>query len=211
MQPEEMKPLMDSLAAPFDPGAVLFKPAVVTGTRALAIAYVDARAIQDRLDAVLGVDGWQDTYLPLPDGSVVCKLRCRIGDTWITKSDVGAPSDQPDQGDRRKAAFSDALKRAAVKFGIGRYLYRLPSQWVDYDPHGRRFRTTPRLPNGTTITDEQRAELTTLLVRKGKTPAAALKTARCRGTDLADLTADQYRDLVARLGKLPDATNNGTA
>jgi hypothetical protein len=28
----------------------------------------------------------------------------------------------PSQADRLKAAFSDALKRAAVKSGIGRYL-----------------------------------------------------------------------------------------
>ena len=55
-------------------------------------------------------------------------------------------SEQPDEGDRRKAAFSDALKRAAVKFGIGRYLYRLPSQWVDYDPKKRQFARTPKLP-----------------------------------------------------------------
>ncbi|MGH7226293.1 MAG: Rad52/Rad22 family DNA repair protein, partial [Gemmataceae bacterium] len=39
-----------------------------------------------------------------------------------------------------------ALKRAAVKFGIGRYLYRLPSQWVDYDPQKRQFARTPTLP-----------------------------------------------------------------
>src|SRR5262249_50811477 len=43
-------------------------------------------------------------------------------------------------------AFSDALKRAAVKFGIGRYLYRLPSQWVDYDAHKRQFVKPPTLP-----------------------------------------------------------------
>ena len=60
--------------------------------------------------------------------------------------DVGGPSEQPDEGNRRKAAFSDALKRAAVKFGIGRYLYRLPSQWVDYDPQKRQFVRTPKLP-----------------------------------------------------------------
>jgi hypothetical protein len=45
-----------------------------------------------------------------------------------------------------KAAFSDALKRAAVKFGVGRYLYRLPAQWVDYDPVKRQFARTPTLP-----------------------------------------------------------------
>jgi hypothetical protein len=51
-----------ALAKPFDTDEVHFKPAAVNGNRALAIAYVDARAIQDRLDEVLGVDGWQDDY-----------------------------------------------------------------------------------------------------------------------------------------------------
>jgi hypothetical protein len=138
--------LTEALAAPFDPREVKFKPAVVSGNRALALAYVDARAIQDRLDRVLGVAGWQDEYECLPDGSVVCRLRLRLGDEWITKMDVGGQSEQPDEGDRRKAAFSDALKRAAVKFGIGRYLYRLPSQWVEYDSQKRRFARTPALP-----------------------------------------------------------------
>jgi hypothetical protein len=138
--------LTEALAAPFDPRAVRFKPAVVSGNRALALAYVDARSIQDRLDEVLGVTGWQDEYECLPEGSVVCRLRLRLGDEWITKMDVGGQSGQPDEGDRRKAAFSDALKRAAVKFGIGRYLYRLPSQWVDYDPQKRQFARTPTLP-----------------------------------------------------------------
>jgi hypothetical protein len=135
-----------ALAAPFDAREVKFKPAVVTGSRALALAYVDARVIQDRLDEVLGVEGWQDDYEFLPDGSVVCRLRVRLGDEWLTKVDVGGPSEQPDDGDRRKAAVSDALKRAAVKFGVGRYLYRLPSQWVDYDPHKKQFVRPPTLP-----------------------------------------------------------------
>jgi hypothetical protein len=143
---ESVEALTQALAAPFEPSEVRFKPAVVTGNRALALAYVDARVIQDRLDDVLGVTGWQDEYECLHDGSVVCRLRLRIGDEWITKMDVGGQSEQPDEGDRRKAAFSDALKRAAVKFGIGRYLYRLPSLWVDYDPHKKQFVRAPTLP-----------------------------------------------------------------
>jgi hypothetical protein len=142
----EVDRLTAALAAPFPPDQVRFKPGVVTGNRALALVYVDARSIQDRLDEVLGVAGWQDEYESLPDGSVVCKLRLRLGNEWITKSDVGGPSEQPDEGDRRKAAFSDALKRAAVKFGIGRYLYRMKSQWVDYDPQKRQFLKLPALP-----------------------------------------------------------------
>jgi hypothetical protein len=147
--PSKPKTALDialALAEPFDPGEVHFKPAVVSGNRALAIAYTDARVIQDRLDEVLGVDGWQDEYQCLPDGSVVCRLKLRFGSEWIIKVDVGSPSEQPDGGDRTKAAFSDALKRAAVKFGVARYLYRLPSQWVDYDPQRKQFVKTPSLP-----------------------------------------------------------------
>lgn len=142
----EVEAVSRALSAPFDPGEVRFKPGAVSGNRALALAYVDARVIQDRLDEVLGVMGWQDDYKFLEDGSVVCRLRLRIGGEWITKVDVGGPSEQPDEGDRRKAAVSDALKRAAVKFGVGRYLYRLPGQWVDYDSHKRQFVRPPSLP-----------------------------------------------------------------
>lgn len=140
-------PLTRALSAPFEPGDVKWKPQAVKGNRALAIAYLDARAIQDRLDQVVGIEGWQDDYQLLPDGSVVCKLQVLLNGHWVCKTDVGSPSEQPDGGDRLKAAFSDALKRAAVKFGIGRYLYRIPAQWVDYDPAKKQLLQTPSLPH----------------------------------------------------------------
>jgi len=140
------KSIAQLLAEPFDPKEVKFKPQSAKGNRALALAYVDSRAIQDRLDSVLGIENWMDEYEILPEGSVVCKLRLKFPDGWVTKSDVGSPSEQPDAGDRLKAAFSDSLKRTAVKFGIGRYLYRLPAVWADYDPAKRQFAQTPELP-----------------------------------------------------------------
>jgi hypothetical protein len=79
------------LAAPFDPAAVRRKPTKLTSNRTLAAACIDSRAVQDRLDNVLGVDGWHDDYQCLPDGSVDCRLRCRIGGEWLTKVDVGGP------------------------------------------------------------------------------------------------------------------------
>jgi len=146
--PTESKPddLARRLADPFHPDEIHFKPQAVKGNRALVITYVDARAVMDRLDQVFGVDGWQDAYVNLATGSVQCTLRVRINGSWIEKSDVGSQSDQPDDGDKLKAAFSDALKRCAVKLGIGRYLYSLPKQWVDYDPEKKQLATTPRLP-----------------------------------------------------------------
>jgi hypothetical protein len=143
----EVRAIREALLEPFAPEEVKWKPQLVRGNRAMAIAYVDARVVQDRLDEVLGVDGWQDECTLLNDGSVVCKLQLRIGGQWITKMDVGSPSEQPDGGDRLKAAFSDALKRAAVKFGVGRYLYRLEHVWVEYDPQRKQIVRPPQLPD----------------------------------------------------------------
>src|SRR5262245_34762412 len=142
----DAKRLVELLAAPFEPKEVKFKPQMVKNNRALAAAYIDARLVQDRLDEVLGTENWQDRYKILPDGSVMCRLSLFIAGRWVSKTDVGSPSEQQDAGDRLKAAFSDALKRAAVKFGIGRYLYRLPAVCVDYDPLKKQIVQVPQLP-----------------------------------------------------------------
>jgi hypothetical protein len=141
-----VRALTDALSRPFEPREVKFKPQLIKANRCLAAAYIDARLIQDRLDEVLGVEHWQDAYKILADGSVMCRLRLKLGKRWVAKTDVGSPSEQPDGGDRLKAAFSDALKRSAVKFGIGRYLYKLPPTWVDYDPVKKQIVQPPQLP-----------------------------------------------------------------
>jgi hypothetical protein len=97
-----------------------FGEEAVKGNRALAAAYLDARAVMQRLDSVFGVGGWKDRYVITGSGSVVCTLSLKIDGEWVEKSDVGSPSEQPDDGDKLKAAFSDSLKRAACKCGIGR-------------------------------------------------------------------------------------------
>ena len=78
----------------------------------------------NRLDDVLGPANWWDEYMPL-ENSVICRLTIRLPDgTTLTKSDAGGYAGMADSGDDDKSGFSDAFKRAAVKFGIGRYLYR---------------------------------------------------------------------------------------
>lgn len=142
----EPKQLSLALTAPFPAEAVHWKPLTIRGNRALAAAYLDVRSIMQRLDQCFGVSGWQDAYELVNGGSVVCKLRVKLDGEWVEKSDVGSPSEQPDDGDKLKAAFSDALKRAAIKLGIGRYLYKLPRQWVDWDEAKKMFVKTPQLP-----------------------------------------------------------------
>lgn len=134
------------LAKPFDAEHIKAKPQVVKGNRALASFYIDARVVQERLDEVLGIEGWTAHYVDLPGGSVRCELAVFLGNQWVTKCDVGSPSDQPDAGDRVKAAYSDALKRAAVHFGVGRHLYRMPTVWHDYDPAKKAWASPVMIP-----------------------------------------------------------------
>lgn len=127
------------LAAPFPADAVHWRAQSLKadGTSAMALAFIDARDVMDRLDAVCGPGNWQDSYSETPKGRLICTLTLRIGDEWISKSDGAGDTDV--EGD--KGAISDALKRAAVKWGIGRYLYSLPVVWADcesYDRNGKK-------------------------------------------------------------------------
>jgi hypothetical protein len=138
-----------ALAEPFAAEEVHWKPKKLypkdNPTRALAIPYIDARLVMDRLDAVLGPANWKDEYEHLAGGAVLCKLSLRIEGEWLTKCDVGGESAQEDAADRAKSAVSDALKRAAVHWGLGRYLYKIPGQWLDFD-RVKGFKQMPVLP-----------------------------------------------------------------
>jgi hypothetical protein len=87
------------------------------------LSYVTARTVMNRLDSVIGPENWWDEYTPLQNG-ILCKLTVRLPDgEEICKSDAGGHAGMSDEGDDEKSGFSDAFKRAAVKFGIGRHLY----------------------------------------------------------------------------------------
>ena len=102
------------------------------GTAAMALAYIDARDVMNRLDDVLGPEGWQCRY-PHANGKTVCEIGIRVGEEWIWKADGAGDSDI----EAEKGALSDAFKRAAVRWGIGRYLYDLDSPWVDCESYER--------------------------------------------------------------------------
>jgi len=122
------------LAAPFPPTAVSWRIGSVAsgGDRGMALAYLDARDVMDRLDSVCGPDGWNCRYSHV--GQItVCDIGIWNGDYWISKADGAGQSDI----EAEKGALSDAFKRAAVRWGIGRYLYHLPSPWVEIEKRGK--------------------------------------------------------------------------
>jgi len=111
--------LFAALAAPFDSSEVKIRSQ--TGRQ---LHYITARTAMNRLDEVLGPENWWDHYRP-GENSVICELTIRLPDgSTITKADAGGYAGMADSGDDDKSGFSDAFKRAAVKFGVARYLYR---------------------------------------------------------------------------------------
>lgn len=102
------------------------------GKSATLVAYIDARDVMKLLDEVVGPEGWKDEYIVLTTNDVKCCLSIKVGDEWIGKEDIGTQSDY----EAEKGAFSDAFKRAAVKWGVGRFLYDLEMQKVALDQYG---------------------------------------------------------------------------
>ena len=85
---------------------------------ATCVAYIDARDVQDLLDEVCGAENWQVMYEE-HKGNLFAKIGIKIGSEWVWKSDCGVESNV----EKEKGEASDAFKRSAVMWGIGRFLY----------------------------------------------------------------------------------------
>lgn len=119
--------ILKELSAPFPANKVHFRPGATTRDKksAIALGYIDSRDVQERLDEVCGPENWQCRY-PWSDGTrLVCEIGIRIDSDWVWKADGAGDGNI----EAEKAAFSNSFKRAAVKFGIGRYLYDLPNKF----------------------------------------------------------------------------------
>jgi hypothetical protein len=125
-----MTDIYQKLKAPFDPNIIKWRVGSTTADkkRGLALCYIDARAVIDRLDEVMGPQNWQSSHT-CSDGKTICRIGLRIDNEWIWKSDGAGDT----QIEADKGAISDALKRAAVQWGIGRYLYDFGDNWVALD------------------------------------------------------------------------------
>lgn len=101
---------------------------------ASCVAYIDSRQVQDLLDEVVGADNWQCKFEE-HKGNLFCSIGIDVGTwervndvssefvkvdvNWVWKSDCGTESNV----EKQKGEASDAFKRAAVMWGIGRFLY----------------------------------------------------------------------------------------
>jgi hypothetical protein len=73
--------LFDRLAEPFPADAISWRVGSTTGdkSKGMALAYLDARDVMDRLDRVCGPAGWQCDY-PHANGKTVCRIGIKVGE-----------------------------------------------------------------------------------------------------------------------------------
>ncbi len=129
-----------ALTRRFSSDDLAWKPVAVNREqgRARVVPYVTNRAIMDRLDQVCGPENWRNEYCPGPNGGLLCGISIRLvredhTAEWVTKWD-GAENTQLEPV---KGGLSASMRRAAVQWGIGRYLYRIPPIEARVDEQGR--------------------------------------------------------------------------
>jgi hypothetical protein len=193
--------LMLELREPFPPSRVSWRIARVLAhdegekPRAQALAYIDARDVMDRLDYICGIEGWQCRYTHT-QGKTVCDIGIKLDGEWVWKADGAGDTDV----EAEKGALSDAFKRAAVRWGIGRYLYELGNSYAEVTQKGKATYFTPEalktleksLPRGGTLKMEDARPLYSKLeeaMRRHTNPVAV--------TDWAKM--DEVRENILKL------------
>lgn len=124
------KDIMAKLSLPFAPDDVSWLPGRTTkdGSKVQAMAYADYRAYMNRLDEVCGPN-WMIHFSPWGE-----RIICELTVDGITRSSTGEPDSNSERNEiGGTVAEAQAMKRACAMFGLGRYLYNLPSVWVEYD------------------------------------------------------------------------------
>jgi hypothetical protein len=109
-----------ALCAPFEEKDLKHRP----GRAGMTFTYADARAVAQRLDDTLGIEGWQ-FEVKVADGArnvVHGSLAVVIGGKTTIRQDFGYPNSAQDD-EPLKSAASDALRRCAAQLGVGRSLY----------------------------------------------------------------------------------------
>ena len=204
-----------ALRAPFGPADVDFRPQGKPNSsgKVQAVCYIDARTVADRLDDVVGPGAWEFTYEPLVTANGQVQIaKGRLSIHGVVKEDVGEASNF----DPSKGCVSDALKRAAVLWGIGRYLYGIGGEWVTADQYGRindedvkRLRAKLPRPGEAAENASVRAPQPNLGEQRAKTPpstsAAPAPSQRVTDGGGATATATATKDQRERMRKYREA------
>ena len=122
--------IMEDLKKPFAPEDIEWRVQrsmfVNNEAKAIVCAYVDNRAIQNRLDEVVGPFNWKNEFSEWRQKGVLCGISIKFDSEWVTKYDAADETNI----ESTKGGISASSKRTASAWGIGRYLYKIEEVWV---------------------------------------------------------------------------------
>ncbi len=203
-----MSKIAAALAAPFEEKDLKHRP----GRAGMTFTYADARAVAQRLDDVLGIEGWQfevkvaDPIRGVVHGSLALVVE---GKTTI-RQDFGYPNSAQDD-EPLKSAASDALRRCAAQVGVGRSLYS-PEKGVQVPPRGVAPRSVA--PTGVSVDSTRASDDDIIAAKAAILFAAGVDDDRCshgeswtlKPAGISKVSGKAYEAFWAASHKAPDGS-----
>ena len=117
------------LTSPILPNEIEWRVQSQTSTgKLIVVPYINNRCVMHRFDAAFGAENWTSEFREISNG-FLCRLTVTINDRTIYREDGASKTNiEPEKG-----GISDAMKRAAVQFGLGRCLYDYPRVFIETD------------------------------------------------------------------------------
>lgn len=151
--PDEV--VQKALAAPFSAEEIEWRVGATNKekTSAIALPYLSPKTVTRRLDRVLGASCWSFEARQVEGGFIGRLTAVFPSGKTAVRENFGANSDSEStgggvsKGNAIKSGASDALKRSAVLFGIGRYLDDVPTLWTKLDGSSKAFAQAPKMPD----------------------------------------------------------------
>jgi hypothetical protein len=178
----------------------------------MTFTYADARAVAQRLDDVLGIEGWQ-FEVKVADGArnvVHGSLAVVIGGKTTIRQDFGYPNSAQDD-EPLKSAASDALRRCAAQVGVGRSLYS-PDKGVQVPPRGVAPRSVA--PTGVSVDSTRASDDDIIAAKAAILFAAGVDDDRCshgeswtlKPAGISKVSGKAYEAFWAASHKAPDGS-----
>ncbi len=197
-----------ALCAPFEEKDLKHRP----GRAGMTFTYADARAVAQRLDDVLGIEGWQ-FEVKVADGArnvVHGSLAVVIGGKTTIRQDFGYPNSAQDD-EPLKSAASDALRRCAAQVGVGRSLYS-PDKGIQVPPRGVAPRSVA--PTGVSVDSTRASDDDILAAKAAMIFAASVDDDRCshgeswtlKPAGISKVSGKPYEAFWAASHKAPDGS-----
>lgn len=117
-----------TLTAPIQPSEIEWRVQSKKPGQMTIVPYITNRCVMERFDKAFGADNWTSEFREITNG-FICRLTVTLKDRTIYREDGASKTNiEPEKG-----GISDAMKRAAVQFGLGRDLYNYPRVMVACD------------------------------------------------------------------------------